>query len=222
MEYLTCLEFLVPSNIRIGFGYAPINKLNVGFGYTKNKQYLDLNAKYAIFQQTRSSRVPVNVTYFGNIAFDLRDGSNFLNSSDRISYFHQLIISRRITPKFSAQVAPSLSHFNVVEGYVTREGEVEGTMKNNHYAIHLGGRYKFSGQSSIIAAYDQPLTDHLTNNPHPNLSFGVEIATSSHTFQIFFTNYNALVPQENNMFNSNDYQDGDFLIGFNITRLWTF
>ncbi len=211
-----------PSNIRLGFGYAPINRLNVGFGYTKNKQYLDLNAKYAILQQTRSGGVPVNVTYYGNMAFDLRDENNFINSSDRISFFHQLIISRRITPKFSAQIAPSVSHFNAVEGYVTREGEVEAIMNNNHYAIHLGGRYKFSGQGSLIAGYDQPITEHLTNNPHPNLSLGVELATSSHAFQIFFANYNALVPQENNMFNSHNFEDGDFLIGFNITRLWSF
>ena len=33
-----------PSNIRMGFNYAPINKLNVGFGYTKNKKILDLYA----------------------------------------------------------------------------------------------------------------------------------------------------------------------------------
>jgi hypothetical protein len=211
-----------PSNIRMGFGYGLIDKLNVGFGYTKNKQYLDLNAKYAILQQTRSNKIPVNLTYYGNMAFDLRDGSNFLNTSDRVSFFHQLIVSRRITPKLSAQLAPSVSHFNVVEGYISREGEVEGTMKNNHYALHIGGRYKFSGQTSIIAGYDQPLTEHLTNNPHPNISFGVEVATSSHAFQIFFTNYNALVPQENNMFNPNDFRDGDFLIGFNITRLWSF
>ena len=42
-----------PANIRIGMAYAPINRLNVGFGYTKNKQYLDLNGKYALIQQTR-------------------------------------------------------------------------------------------------------------------------------------------------------------------------
>ena len=76
-----------PSNIRIGFGYAPIDKLNVGFGYTKNKQYLDLNGKYAILQQTRSGNMPVNVTYFGNMAFDLRDDSNFANTSDRLTAF---------------------------------------------------------------------------------------------------------------------------------------
>jgi len=156
------------------------------------------------------------------MAFDLRDESNFLNTSDRLSYFHQIIIARRFTQAFSVMVAPSLSHFNAVEGYVNRDGEIEGTMNNNHFAISTYGRYKFSGQSSIILGWDQPLTQHTLNNPYPNLSLGVEIATSSHAFQIFFANYAGIIPQENHMFNQNDFTEGDFLIGFNITRLWSF
>jgi len=70
--------------------------------------------------------------------------------------------------------------------------------------------------------YDQPLTKHDSGNPNPNISFGVEVSTSSHSFQMFIGNYQALVPQYNNVFNNNDYQNGDFLIGFNITRLWNF
>jgi len=211
-----------PSNIRIGFAYAPIDKLNVGFGYTKNKQYLDLNGKYAILQQARSGGMPVNVTYYGNLAFDLRDENNFSHTSDRMTSFNQIIVSRRLNSKFSVQVAPSISHFNAVEGFVNREGKIEGTMNNNHIAVHAGGRFKFSGQSSIIVGYNQPITEHATNNPQPSISLGAEVATSSHAFQIFFTNFNSLVPQENNMFNQNDYADGDWLIGFNITRLWNF
>ena len=119
-------------------------------------------------------------------------------------------------------MAPSVSHYNAVEGFINRRGEVDGVMKNNHYAIHAGGRYKFSGQSSVILGYDQPITEHPINNPPPSISLGVEIATSSHAFQLFFTNYSALVPQENNVFNQNDYSEGDWLLGFNITRLWGF
>ena len=86
----------------------------------------------------------------------------------------------------------------------------------------LGGRYKISERTAIIANYDQPLSEHLTNNPHPNLSFGIELSTSSHAFQIFAGNYYGIVPQSNNVYNQNDYRDGQFLIGFNITRLWNF
>ena len=75
---------------------------------------------------------------------------------------------------------------------------------------------------ALIANYDQPITKHITGNPHPNISFGMEVTTSAHSFQFFVGNYYFLSPQQNNMYNGNDYTKGEFLIGFNITRLWNY
>ncbi|MGZ5191897.1 MAG: DUF5777 family beta-barrel protein, partial [Flavisolibacter sp.] len=44
----------------------------------------------------------------------------------------------------------------------------------------------------------------------------------SHAFQLFLGNYSLLSPQRNNLYNSNNYKDSEFLIGFNITRLWNY
>jgi hypothetical protein len=132
------------------------------------------------------------------------------------------MIARKVTEQFSVQVAPSLSWFNNVEGYVDSKGEIQRKMKNAHFAIAVMGRYKVSEKMSVFAAYDQPLTQHPTNNPHPNIAFGFEITTSAHAFQVFAGNYYGIVPQSNNMFNQNDYTKGEFLVGFNITRLWNF
>lgn len=210
-----------PSNIRLGLAYSPINKLFVGAGITKERMQVDLNAKYALLQQT-DGKVPVSVSYFGNIVIDARNKSNFRYGVHRLSYFNQLIIARKITDKFSAQVAPSFSWFNNVEGYVDSKGDIQKKMKNGHLAISVLGRFKVSEMSSIIAGYDQPLTQHATNNPHPNICFGFETVTSSHAFQVFFGNYYGIVPQSNNVFNQNDYKEGQFVLGFNITRLWNF
>ena len=211
-----------PSNIRIGFAYSPINKLYVGFGFAKINLTWDATAKYAIFQQMKSGGSPVSLTYYGNIAIDTRDSENFVNGTDRFSYFNQLIISRKITDAVSLQVSPSWSHFNAVEGYVNEAGEIEGKMKNDHIALAFGGRFRVSSQTAIIANYDQPITKHTTNNPEPNISFGIEISTSAHAFQVFAGNYYSIIPQLNNVLNQNDYRESQFLIGFNITRLWNF
>jgi len=208
-----------PSNIRLGFNYAPIEKLFVGIGFTKENITWDLNAKYAILRQTPGG-FPLSLTYFGNVAIDTRKKDNFVNSTDRYSYFNQLIIAYKVSDNLSLQIAPSLSHFNAVPGYIDNENDIEGTLNNDHFAISAAGRYKVSSSLAIIANYDQPLTTHYINNPNPNISFGLEIGTSSHTFQIFAGNYHSIIPQRNNLFNSNNYEDGEFLIGFNITRLW--
>ena len=209
-----------PSNIRLGFNYTPINNLMVGLGLTKQNMTLDVNGKYAIFQQSQVGGFPVSLTYYINAAIDTRKKENFLNSTDRYSYFHQLLLARKLSEKLSAQAGISMSHFNAVEGYVSSENLIEPKMKNDHLAFTLGGRYKVTDAMAILVNYDQPLTKHTTNNPNPNVAFGLEIATSSHAFQIFMGNYSNLSPQRNNMFNSNNYSDGEYLIGFNITRLW--
>lgn len=211
-----------PSNIRFGLSYAPVKKLFVGAGITKERKQVDLNAKYALLQQTTDNKVPVSVTYFGNLVIDTREKSNFRYSAHRLSYFNQLLIARKLTNNFSLQLGPSFSWFNNIEGYVDSKGEIQSKMKNGHAAISVLGRYKVSPLSSIIAGYDQPLTKHTVNNPHPNICFGFETVTSSHAFQVFLGNYYGIVPQSNNIFNANDFRDGQFVIGFNITRLWNF
>lgn len=252
-----------PSNIRIGMSYVPVNKLNVGIGFTKTTAAVipkasvssvsgplwDGSLKYAIFTQTKG-RYPVSVSYYVNASYNTKkdpDHETYRYSSDRLSYFHQVLIARKVTDKLSIQVAPSLSHHNVVNGYFTKLNdstlEINRSMQFEHFAVALSARYKLTTVMALMLNYDQPLTKHATNNPNPSLSFGLEITTSSHAFQLFFTNFYYLNPGINNMYNANSpfgYTDhstndpatpvdestkvkgGRFLIGFNVTRLWNY
>ncbi|ASU33164.1 DUF5777 family beta-barrel protein [Mucilaginibacter xinganensis] len=213
------------ATMRLGFSYTPINNLQVGFGVTNENMIVDGNLKYAIIKQTKDGAIPVSITYYGNAAMDTRakDATTlFVNASDRFSFFNQIIIARKVNEKFSVQVSPSMSHFNNLEGYLDDAGKVQPKWKNDHFAVSVAGRYKISDGSAIIVNYDQPLTQHPADNPHPGISFGIEMKTSGHDFEIFFGNYSSLIPQNNNLYNQNDYKRGQFLIGFNISRLWNF
>jgi Membrane bound beta barrel domain (DUF5777) len=231
--------FFAPSNIRLGFSYVPINNLNVGIGITKSNMVWDVNAKYAIIKQTKG-KYPVSVSYYTNMAYDTRkdpDKTIFKYKSQRMTFFNQLIIARKVTSKLSVQVAPSVSHQNSVNGYYTKNDstgtEIYKDMKHEHFAIAFSGRYKLTKVMTFMINYDQPLTKHNEHNPSPNLSFGLEMSTSSHAFQVFVGNYALLSPQRNNLYNTNNafgYTDangtkvkgGKFVIGFNITRLWNY
>ena len=204
--------FWAPSNIRIGLSYAIHERFTLGYGTTKFDRLQDFNWKIAILRQTRSGKMPVSVTYYGNFTIDARTKENFRYTADRYSSFNQLIIARRFNPNFSLQIAPSISHYNVVKN----------TMRNDMIAVAIGGRYKISPQTALTVDYSQPLTKFLKDNPHPGISVGVEFSTSSHAFQIFLTHYSGIVPQKNYMFNQNDFFKGNFLIGFNITRIYNF
>lgn len=218
--------FYGSANIRIGLTYAIHDRLTVGFGTTKNKNYQDFNWKAALLRQTRSDKIPVSVSYYGNFAIDARSKNQglFVETSDRYSFFNQLIIARRFNQKLSLQAAPSVSHYNTVAT----------TMRNDMVAIAFGGRYKISSQTSVIADYSQPLTKMKLDNPYPGISLGFEFGTSAHTFQLFATNYWGILPQDNYMFNKKatglegtfgfgkQKKSGQYLIGFNITRNYNF
>jgi hypothetical protein len=230
--------FFAPSNIRLGVSYAPINKLSLGVGITKSNMLWDGSAKYSIIQQTKG-KYPLSVTYYGNVSYDTRkdkDGSLFRYRSDRVMFYNSLILARKINDKLSVQLAPNISHQNSVYGYYKQVDSatkvIAGEMDHNHWAVGFSARYKVTTVTSVLVNYDQPLTSadgftwlfgkHQTNNPRPNISFGFEFSTGSHAFQLFAGNYSFLSPQRNNLYNKNDYTHGQFLIGFNVTRLWNY
>jgi hypothetical protein len=209
------------ANVRLSCNYSPINDLQFGVGLCEEKMQWDGNIKYALSKQAVSNGCPISVTYYGNMAVStLPLKGNFVTDVDRISYFNQLLFARKINESLSLQVAPSLSYYNNVEGYLTADGTVKPKMNNAHFACAFIGRYMITKGTGIIANYDQPLTQHLANNPRPNISFGVLFATTTHVFQIFVGNYSSILPQANNFFNQNDFTKSQYLIGFNITKRW--
>lgn len=212
------------SNIRIGLSYSILDWVTVGYGITKKNITSDFSLKAGILQQTRSGSIPVSVTYYGSVAIDGRSGDAakagvFLTRQDRYSYFHQIIIAKRFSPNFSLQIAPSLAHQNATNyGY-----------KNDRFALGFGGRYKISPQTSIILDYTQPLTSFMDDPDtglsydNPGVSLGAEFSTSAHVFQVFITNYNGIIQQQNVLKNTNEFfGKGGMLIGFNITRRYNF
>jgi hypothetical protein len=200
-----------PTNIRLAVAYSLTDRITVGVGTTKDSRLQDFNAKIALLRQTRSGSMPVNVTYFGNMVVDARTKDNFNNIQDRYSFFNQLIISRRMSPKISFQMAPSVAHINLVEP----------TQPNDLFALSLGGRYKISSQTCLLVDYTYPFADY-ENSPQPGFSVGAEFNTSAHAFQIYFTNYKGIVNQRSQYYNQNNFFEGDFMLGFTITRRYNF
>ncbi|MBT8220559.1 MAG: hypothetical protein KJP00_12085 [Bacteroidia bacterium] len=211
-----------PSNIRLGFVYVPLENLQVGFGITKERKIWDFHAKYVLIKQKQDSGFPFSIAYFGSVGLDSRDLDSFVETSDRYSYFNQLMIARKFTDRLALQIAPSFSYFNSPELIYSDEGNFVGAMNNTHFAISALGRLGLTDRIGLILSMDFAVTDHQINNPENNISIGVEFTTSSHAFQVFVGNYQSINPQYNHLLNQNSFGDGDILIGFNITRLWNF
>lgn len=203
------------ANLRLGFNYSLLDNLMIGYGLTKKNMFSDFQLKYGLLQQTRSGRIPVAVTLYGNMAVDGQNeeafGTNykFLN---RLSYFGQVIVGRKFTNWLSVQTHGSFTHFN----------SVAQQTDNDKIGIGINGRIKFSIQSSFIFQYDIPISIQNNSESEPNVGFGYEVSTSTHVFQIYAGTSKGIISQDNYMYNQNDFLEGELMFGFTITRLWSF
>ncbi len=205
------LGIWAPANIRFSLNYGITDRINVGFGTTKDSRLQDFNLKGAILRQTRDNRMPVSVTYYGDIAYDARPPENFVHSTDRWSYYNQIIIARRFNRSISFQVAPSISHMNYVEA----------PMKSDIVSIEMGARVKVTSTMAVLADYNYMYTKYDTNVTKPGMALGMEYSTGSHAFQLFITNYRSIISQYDAVYNQNDFfKGGKYCIGFNVTRLF--
>jgi hypothetical protein len=207
------------SNIRLGLNYGISERLSVGFGTERYNKMQDIYAKYIILQQKRTG-MPVSVGFQTQMAIDARDKGVFGKDTafvNRISYFNQVIISRKFNSKLSLQVSPSFSHFNAVDS----------TKRNDYAGISIGGRYKVYNEMSIIATYDQGFAilgdveydGEKVGTPKPSYGLGLEIGSPTHCFMVFVSNSTEITQQKNFAYNKYGVSEGlkGIRLGFNLT-----
>jgi hypothetical protein len=221
------------------YGDVAINASNKStLGNNKLESDLDYNSIVtdSAFRHNIQNQIKLNDSLYGldYITYNQASQLNGANNSDlgslfdhtfkasyRFSYFAEFMFARRFCKEFSAQLGIAWVHYNLVDFAEMDNNHVNG-MKNDNINISGIGRIKVSPQTSIMLSYSQPVMTYLNTPPWPNFGLGVEISTSTHAFQIFMTAANGLVPQETVMYNYNNFYNGAILLGFNITRLWTF
>ncbi len=200
------------ANTRMAMNYGITDNIMIGFGTTRNSKLQDLEWKVKLLKQTTSGKMPISLSYYGNVVLDARSKDSFgpeesYREIHRLSYLTQIIVSRKFSDRFSAMISPSFAYFNAVDV----------GMKNANLSLNAGVRANVIGSSSIILEYDQPLLQHDAFDIQPNLGAGIEIGTSTHAFRVFVSNYNYIVKQKNMAYNQNNPFDGDFHFGFNIS-----
>ena len=218
--------FYAPSNIRLYIGYGINKNLSVGVGATKANENYDLSWKYALLKQ-QTYGMPVSVTYYGNVAMSgvldtkLYNQENKALTVNRLSYYNEIMVSRKFNNHLSLQAGVNYSYFNMIDS---------ASFSGHHGFLGIAavGRYKFSPQSSILVEYNMPLgvSDIPTaSRPMSNIGIGFEVSTGNHQFQIFVSNSNGILSQGSRVYNINDNSNlkvPAWLIGFNITRQWGF
>ncbi len=218
----TLFGFDAVSDIRISFDYGISDKWAIGVGRSKgggraHSQIYDFNTKYKIIQQ--STKMPIGISFYGLATLtsmkSVSDPTSIADFSKtfahRLHYMGQILIAKKINSNFSFIIAPTVVHRNLV---------VSGD-PNTQFAIGAGLRYKFSKRSAIILDYYQVLNPTVSHSYVMPLGIGYEIETGGHVFHVLLSNNRSLVESELISENRDKWQDGQFRIGFNISRTFT-
>ncbi len=208
------------------FGFDNANtKIQLVYGFWEGVQLSvareSLRQTYSSSLKVRLARqsdnMPFNLVAYGTANVDTQLNKNqfpALKFGDRMSYATQLLVSRRVSDKFSFLLAPSYIRQNLQNLNLT------GANNHNQFAMGVGGRLKVSKRMSINMDYAYNFnrdSNSLFNDP---LTIGVDIETGGHVFQLLFSN-----AQSTNEpgFLSNaegDWGDGHIFFGFNIVRVF--
>ena len=200
------------SQVRLGFDYGIKDFLAVGLGRSSTTKTIDANSKLRIKRQIKDGFPVAIVANFAAYVKQWQYTDNQLDDflfTNQLSFAHQLLIASKINRDLTLQISPTLIHYNLVETL---------DEQNDKYSLGLGGRYKITKRISVNAEYFHQLNDKINSNV---LSFGFDIETGGHVFQLHLSNSSAMIVPGFITKNTGNWLDGDIYFGFNISRVFT-
>jgi hypothetical protein len=208
------------ATLRLGLDYGISDRFSVGIGRSSYLQTFDGYLKYKLLRQTdQSMRVPVSVSLLGTSSYftnhaPLGDNAQ-ISSSSRFNYTFQMLIARKFSSRFSFELTPTFIHYNMVTA----------PDNNNVFALAGGARMKITKRMAITAEYNYLFPNQLVspldppNPPRSNsLSFGWDIETGGHVFQLVFTNSQSMIESQYIGQTAGTWGKGYVYFGFNISR----
>ncbi len=213
------------ASIRLGLNYGISNRLSIGIGRSSFEKQFDGFLKYRLLWQSMGKKnIPVSVTLLSSVMLKtIKDSMEIrvdsitskkvkLNFSDRFYYAFQVLIARKFNEAFSLQVMPTMIHYNIVP---------TSDIKNDFYALGIGGRMKITKRTSIIAEYYYVFPGNNLPKMYNSFSLGYEIETGGHVFQLNFTNSRGMTERTFITETTGRWSKGDIYFGFNVSRVFT-
>ncbi len=133
---------------RFALEYGVTDNLSAGVGATTFDRLFDGYLKYRLMSQQKGANArPLNITLFQGGSYNSSAIPNPIINDDfsnRLSFTTQLLISRKISSKFSLQLSPTY----VYKGLIISKND-----SRNFFALGFGARYKVGPHVSIVSEY---------------------------------------------------------------------
>jgi hypothetical protein len=201
------------ASIKLSLEYCFDGRFQIGIGRGNDQKLLDGFAKYRLLRQTTDNRNPVSITLFTGAyhTFNRTGDDIYARALDRLSFCNQIMVARKFNRRFSFQVGGAYVHYNIVP---------TATDKNDMYFATFVTRYKLSNRVALTAEYAASLNKYSDTNYYNSASIGVDIETGGHVFQISFSNSFGLDESEYFTHTNKDWNQSQFRLGFNISRVF--
>jgi hypothetical protein len=207
------------ASIRLGLDYGVSDAITVGLGRSSMYKEYDGYVKVKILRQTNKNEMPISLSYVGGMSVTSLQTERLFRTlvapekypfSNRLFYFNQLLIARKISNALTLQLTPTHVHYNFVE---------TAAEPNDILALGAGGRIKFNKRLTLNLEYFYQFTQ--LNNTTNSLSVGIDIETGGHVFQLHFSNSSGMTERTFIAQTTDRWGDGGFRFGFNIARVFT-
>jgi hypothetical protein len=217
------LGFESAADVGFGVEYGITNNFMVGFHRTKGsselRSLLHLNAKYKLLSQTKDNSMPISMAVAGILTVSTMPPSadetslaNFPGEfGHRMVYSLQLLAGRKFGDVFSLQLSPGIVWRNLVK------------FNDNNALVSMGvsAKVQVSKVLGIIIDSNLPF-DQLRwtagSGYHIPIGIGFEFDTGGHVFQINLTNSAGIEPTDYIPNTNLNWAEGQFRIGFTISR----
>ncbi len=209
------------ADVLIGFEYGVNDDLLVGISRTKGagplKMLVNTYAKYKIAGQQDKSENPVAVSFVAMNSIstmpkseEISAISNFPKFAHRVTWHFQMIAGKRFSERLSLQMNVGYTHRNFVD------------LDDVNYVVNIGAAGKFQINRRLAAILDVNIparfrsVDEKYTAP---IGVGIEWETGGgHAFQINLTNSGGMSEPDYLSYTRSDWLDGEFRLGFTISR----
>lgn len=213
------------ADIRMGFDMAITDKIMFGFARMKGasqpyRSLLEGYAKYRFMTQTEDNSMPISAAFttsmygtYMNSSDDITSVTNFERFSHRLMYSSQLTIARKFHPRFSMALMPSFVHRNLVDQ----------DDQNSLVALGAAARIRLSKSIGIIGEYFYAFNQSGLRQDYTNsIGVAMEWITNGHHFTINFTNARGFGELQYIALTQSDPLEGEFRLGFSISRTFKY
>jgi len=204
-----------PAHIRMALSYAIMNDLLMTFGRSNLDDNIDIRLKYKLLKLPGKT-FPMLVAIQGGTAWNtevydpLTAKKRDKTDSKNFQFYGQGIFNTMIFNKLGIGFVPS---------YVYNSNIYSNDTKYTlTFATYL--QYYFSAMWSLFAETNSLISGW--RNQYNPITLGFQIETGGHFFKIFFTNSQSLNPTQYLTGADLNIRNGDWRLGFDITRILKF